>query len=190
MLVRFDVGHYRLDKAPDVDAAACAVCTDERPLRGPAGLADWRLSGLLSRQLQLQRYEGRLGEDMMVATGDRLPFGRVFLVGLGRSSDVDGSMARQITARTGNTLVRAGVGAAVLGLWDLTRERIPFEEALEAFLQGCSRAVVAGASQETFDVHLLSRSSTETGRMTHHLDQRYTGENPAGIELFQLRPKP
>ena len=181
--IHLDVGHYSLDRAPTVDAAACGVGVDERPLRGPAGLADWRLGGLLSRQLLSQRYEGLLGEDLLVASVRRLPFSRIFLLGLGRSGEMDEAMARQVVSRAAGVLLKAGVPSVVLGLWDLTRDRIPFEEGLDAFLKGCARAASHGVSLECLDVHLLARSPTESGRIAHHLDQRLDDPAPAGLEL-------
>jgi len=184
--IQLDVGHYSLDRAPTVDAAACGVGVDERPLRGPAGLADWRLGGLLSRQLLSERYEGRLGEDLLVASVRKLPFSRIFLMGLGRTADMDEDMARQVVSRAAGVLLKAGVPSAVLGLWDLTRDRVPLEDALESFLKGCSRAAAQGVSLEGLDVHLLARSPTESGRIAHHLDQRLEDAAPAGLELGRI----
>lgn len=184
--IQLDVGHYTLDRAPTVDAAACGVGVDERPLRGPAGLVDWRLGGLLSRQLLSERYEGRLGEDMLVASLQRLPFSRIFLLGLGRAADMDEDMARQVVSRTAGVLIKAGVPSVVLGLWDLTRDRVPFEEGLDSFLKGCSRATAQGTELDQIDVYLLARSPTESGRVAHHLDQRLEDAAPAGLELGRI----
>jgi hypothetical protein len=58
---------------------------DERPLRGAAGLADWRLCGRLSRLIKRGRLEGKRGETLMMPPGRRLSFGSVILFGLGSS---------------------------------------------------------------------------------------------------------
>ena len=184
MLVRFDVGHYGLDRVPDLDAVVCAVALDERPLRGLAGLADWRLCGLLSKQLLEQRYGGRLGEDMLVASRPRLPFDKLFLLGLGRIADLDAALARQVIGRAATVLLRAGVTSAALGLWDLTRECMPYEEGFEALLEGLS--LTTTPDDRTLDLYLLARSPTETGRMVHHLDGRLKNRAPTGIELARL----
>ena len=47
---------------------------DERPLRGAAGLCDWRLCGRLSRLLQSSRVAGKWGETTLYPPGKRLPF--------------------------------------------------------------------------------------------------------------------
>ena len=51
-----------------------AVFEDDRPLRGAAGLADWRLCGRLSKLLKANRATGKAGETMLLPPGHRLPF--------------------------------------------------------------------------------------------------------------------
>ncbi len=74
----------RWDEAPR-DALLLPVFLDERPLRGAAGLADWRLCGRLTRLLRASRLSGTRGESLMLPPGRRMTFGRVFLFGLGPS---------------------------------------------------------------------------------------------------------
>ncbi|MDP3276488.1 MAG: M17 family peptidase N-terminal domain-containing protein [Deltaproteobacteria bacterium] len=62
---------------------------DERPLRGYAGLCDWRLCGRLSGLLASRRVQGRVGEKTLLPAGARLPFERLLLVGLGQRSHFD-----------------------------------------------------------------------------------------------------
>ncbi len=183
MEVRLEVSHAPIEHSPAVDAAVCGVVADERPLKGPAGRLDWRLCGLLSRYLIRERYAGTLGEDMLVTTVRRLPFQGIFLFGLGRTAEIDASLSRQLAARCAGVLLKAGVSSTVLGIWDLTRERISFEEGLEAFLIGCSRAKAHGASAEGLHVRLLSRNAAETGRMSHAIDRRIAKPGPEGIRL-------
>ena len=57
--------------------------SDERPLHGAAGLADWRLYGQLSRLITSGHCAGSVGESLMMPAGPRLPFDRIFLFGLG-----------------------------------------------------------------------------------------------------------
>jgi hypothetical protein len=76
----------RLDALGDHDALVLSFFGDERPLRGVAGLCDWRLCGRLSRLLRAGRLSGLRGEvTLMPPPGGRLPFGRLFFFGLGES---------------------------------------------------------------------------------------------------------
>jgi hypothetical protein len=66
---------------------------DERPLRGAAGLCDWRLGGRLSRLLGAgspsARLRGAYGDRLLMPTGPRLPWERLVLFGLGPQADFD-----------------------------------------------------------------------------------------------------
>jgi hypothetical protein len=76
----------RLDGLAGVDALLLSFFADERPLRGVAGLTDWRLCGRLSRLLKAGRLAGARDEVTMVPpAGGRLPFSRILVFGLGPS---------------------------------------------------------------------------------------------------------
>src|SRR5580765_7854906 len=65
------------------DCLVLSVFRDDRPLRGAAGLADWRLCGRLSRLLKNSKATADAGETMMMPPGRRLRFKRVLWFGLG-----------------------------------------------------------------------------------------------------------
>lgn len=70
----------------DESARDCLVLTvfkDDRPLRGAAGLADWRLCGRLSRLVRSSRATGEQGESLLLPPGRRLRFQRIMWFGLG-----------------------------------------------------------------------------------------------------------
>lgn len=65
------------------DCLVLPVFRDDRPLRGAAGLADWRLCGKLSRLLKSSFANGTAGETLMMPPGRRLKFKRLLWFGLG-----------------------------------------------------------------------------------------------------------
>jgi len=69
----------------DRDALLLSTFVDERPLRGAAGLADWRLCGRLSRLIKGEKHSGQRGETLMLPPGRRLRFRRLLWFGLGSS---------------------------------------------------------------------------------------------------------
>jgi len=76
----------RLDALEPTDALVLSFFTDERPLRGVAGLADWRLAGRLSRLLRAGKMTGGRGEvTLLPPSRRRLPFDRLIIFGLGES---------------------------------------------------------------------------------------------------------
>lgn len=67
------------------DTLVLPVFKSDRPLRGAAGLVDWRLCGKLSRLLKAQKATGDAGETMMLPPGKRLRFKRLLWFGLGEA---------------------------------------------------------------------------------------------------------
>jgi hypothetical protein len=65
------------------DCLVLPVFKDDRPLRGAAGLADWRMCGRLSRLVKANKATGEKGESMMLPPGRRLRFARILWFGLG-----------------------------------------------------------------------------------------------------------
>jgi len=83
--------------------------SDERPLRGAAGLADWRLCGRLSRLIKHGKITGRRGETLMLPPGRRLQFPRLLVFGLGDSSRFSEDIYRQHVRWIRDVVDRAGV---------------------------------------------------------------------------------
>ena len=107
----------RIDRL-DVDVLVVPVHRDERPMRSVPGLLDWRLHGLLSRQLRAGRIDGAEGTSTLVSAGDRLPFDRLVLVGLGDSRDLDLERVRAYFDRAMRIFDRLRARRAALALPD------------------------------------------------------------------------
>ncbi len=93
---------------------AVGVFRDERPLRGGAGLADWRLCGGLSRLLVERSFAGELGERALLPSEARLASPRLLLLGLGERGDDDADRYRQRVCEAARQAV--GLGAPTLRL--------------------------------------------------------------------------
>jgi len=78
-----DLGRW--DHSPGGDALVVPLWTDVRPLRGAAGLLDWRLNGRLSQLLREDRLEGEVGEKLLFFT-TRVPWRRILTVGVGQTT--------------------------------------------------------------------------------------------------------
>ena len=71
-----------LDELP-CEAIAVGCATDLLPLVGAAGFLDWRLCGEISRLFADNRFGGREGEQILLASQGRVPPSRIFLFGWG-----------------------------------------------------------------------------------------------------------
>ena len=78
----------------EADLAVAGFFLDERPLRGAAGRADWRLCGAVSELVESGRLRGKVGEVTLVPSMGRLAADRVLLLGLGRRSSFRAGRAR------------------------------------------------------------------------------------------------
>ncbi|HUJ57256.1 MAG TPA: M17 family peptidase N-terminal domain-containing protein [Kofleriaceae bacterium] len=91
------------------DCLVLPVFRDDRPLRGAAGLADWRLCGRLSRLLKHSRATAEAGETLMLPPGRRLRFARILWFGLGESRGYTEERFRKDLAWILGVVTRAGV---------------------------------------------------------------------------------
>ena len=79
------------------DVAVVAFFSDERPLRGDAGHADWRLCGTLSRLIQRGKLSGAWGEAALVPSSGGVRARWVLVLGLGSRAEFDPSRRREST---------------------------------------------------------------------------------------------
>ena len=91
------------------DCLVLPVFRDDRPLRGAAGLADWRLCGRLSRLLKSNRATADAGETMLLPPGRRLRFQRVLWFGLGDAKGYTEDRFRGDLAWIVDVVAKAGV---------------------------------------------------------------------------------
>jgi hypothetical protein len=103
----------RWDRGPGGDALVVPVWSDVRPLRGAAGLLDWRLCGRLSQMLRDGKISGAAGEKLLLATG-RVAWQRVLAIGLGESVAFDEGAFRAVVDCCLDTLRRIGVGSLAI----------------------------------------------------------------------------
>jgi Cytosol aminopeptidase family, N-terminal domain len=105
----------RLDEA-NVELCACGIWNDERPMRGLAGLLDWRLGGRLSALLKSGFLAGEIGESLLVPGKPQVTFEKVLIVGLGSRSGFGDVAFSKSVARITNALEGMRVRRAVIEL--------------------------------------------------------------------------
>ena len=90
------------------DSLVLPVFKDDRPLRGAAGLADWRLCGRLSRLVRSNRATGDKGETLMLPASRRLRFNRILWFGLGDAKGYSDDRFRKDVAWILGVVSKAG----------------------------------------------------------------------------------
>lgn len=91
------------------DTLVLPVFKDDRPLRGAAGLADWRMCGRLSRLVKSSRASAEAGETMLLPPGRRLRFSKVLWFGLGDAKGYSDDRFRKDLAWILGVITKAGI---------------------------------------------------------------------------------
>jgi len=140
-----------LDKWDEVSADALVLTffADERPLRGAAGLADWRLCGRISRLVKKQRATGEVGEQILMPPGGRLPFPSLFVFGLGQIDGFSEGSYREQVQRILAVLDAAKIKSFALQPPGRATGLIAARRALEIWMEETEKA---GSDLETYIV--------------------------------------
>jgi hypothetical protein len=176
---------------PDLDALDALTCeclvltvfADDRPLRGLAGLVDWRLCGRLSALLQRDVLSGGLGQaTLMPMPAGRLAARRLLVVGLGRRAEFEGPRFERACAALLGHVAGIGCHDAALTL----PGRIGLEVSLREALLGFGRALSAAFSAEALlDLRLTLLEAPEVqaelGEPLRELAQRLREEAASAV---------
>jgi hypothetical protein len=103
----------RWDETPR-DTIALPVFKSDRPLRGAAGLVDWRLCGKLSRLVKSNRATGEAGETLLLPPGRRLRFKKVMWFGLGDAKGYSDDRFKHDVGWIIDVVAKAGITEWVL----------------------------------------------------------------------------
>jgi hypothetical protein len=98
----------RWDESPR-DTIVLPVFRSDRPLRGAAGLVDWRLCGKLSQLVKSNRATGEAGETIMLPPGRRLRFKKVLWFGLGDAKGYSDERFKHDVGWIADVVARAGI---------------------------------------------------------------------------------
>ncbi len=124
----------RLDDA-NVELCACGIWSDERPVRGFAGLLDWRLGGRLSALLAAGFATGAQDEALLVPGKPHLPYEKVLVVGLGARTGFGEDAFRRAVTRIASALEGMHVRRAVVELPGRGSDAIGPEQAISLTLE-------------------------------------------------------
>lgn len=122
------------------DVLALSFFREERPLRGAAGLMDWRLCGRLSRLLAAGRLTGTAGEVTLLPPRPRLPFDKLLLLGLGARAEFDETAYAEALRRTFVALSSMKTHSVAMALPGRATGSIAPERALAGLLELSSAA--------------------------------------------------
>lgn len=127
------------------DVALVGVFHDQRPLRGGAGLVDWRLCGWLSTLIREGQLTGEPGRWILVPSGGRLGAPRVLVGGLGDPSALGSADLRRFSSFAAERIAKLAAREAVFDL-ATTGQSLSQESAAASVVAGFGEALaVQGA---------------------------------------------
>ena len=130
----------RLDQVvADVLVTPFFAC--DRPLRGPAARADWRLCGRLAGHLERGELTGEQGEAALLPTGGRMRAPLLLAVGLGPRSDFGEETLRDVARSATERLLGLRSGIAGIALPGEAASRLDTQRAADLVLEGVTGAL-------------------------------------------------
>jgi hypothetical protein len=162
------------------EVAVAGFFETDRPLRGAASRADWRLCGMLSRLVAGGWLSGAADEALLVPTGTRLRAPRLLVVGLGRPSPFGAAeVSRAAASMLGHALDLGleSVALAIPGEWI---GAVPIRPGAEA----CTRGAIEALAERDRDACLrLLVPEAACGRALRGLEAARSRARATGIEL-------
>jgi hypothetical protein len=134
-----------LDPGPIERTAADVIVVfffdSDRPLRGGAGRADWRLCGQLSRLILSGKLTGAPGEAVLVPTGGGLAAPLLIGLGLGPRNTFDVDACEALGREAVTRAQRLGARTVALPLPDPHAGDLDLRERIDALVTGAVRAL-------------------------------------------------
>jgi hypothetical protein len=131
------------------------VFSDERPLRGPAGRADWRLCGRLSELVAAGRLCGRPGEAVLAATFGGLGAPLVLALGLGARAAFDSPGVQAFASEAVRRALALHVATLALPMPEATIDGAELAEREERLLFGAADALASRAAGQPAELRLV-----------------------------------
>jgi Cytosol aminopeptidase family, N-terminal domain len=131
----------------EAELAVAGIFRDDRPLRGGAARADWRLCGRLSELVRDGHLTGACGEALLLPSFGRLGAPRLLILGLGERARFRLTAAQDATREAVGRALDLGVGELVFAPPGIAPDDIPRHA--QAILGGALEAMQARPSSSS-----------------------------------------
>jgi hypothetical protein len=152
----------------------------DRPLRGGAGRADWRLCGQLSRLILSGKLTGAPGEAVLMPTGGGLAAPLLIALGLGSRNTFDLEACEALGREAARRAQRLGARTVALPLPDPQAGDLELRERVDALVTGAVRAL----AELSVDLRLrLVPPLAEVARAQKAVAKLASKHRPASVTL-------
>jgi hypothetical protein len=158
------------------DLLVVGVSPDDRPLRGAAGRADWRLCGELWQLVTSRKWSGALGEAGLLSAAGPLRSPLLLVIGLGHRAELVEDRWRELGSGIVRRALDLQLNRIVLGLVSDAADLGP--EGTRALFVGA----LAAAAERSAQIHLVIAGEGALARLVD-LRPLEGAELPAGVSL-------
>ncbi len=137
-------------KKLETEALIVGFFEDVRPLKGLAGELDWLLCGSLSSLVISKKINGSLGDVALLTSQGKLPFQKIFMLGLGRRASFSPSVLRSVAITAAASAAGAGITKAALECF------LPVSASYDSSLSTLTDGLLQGAQGRDLDISLLA----------------------------------
>jgi hypothetical protein len=139
--VHFVEPDLRAIDTTSAEVIACSVFQDERPMRGLAGLLDWRLAGRLSVIAKNDFLTGAEGEIVLVPGRPYVRFEKILVLGIGPRASFDEGVVRRVLAKLVSALDGLKVRRALVEIPGRASGKLEASQAAELLLECAESAL-------------------------------------------------
>lgn len=157
------------DTLDEVDAQLALILAyrDIRPLKGQAGLLDWRMNGYLSRLMMENKFSGILGEALLMPSGGRVAARELLVLGLGNFREIGDQNIPNYVSLILEKILRKKDKAFCLSLSDLATGMFEWRNTVRLFVSMLS------GKEEKYQVSLLEPEELVEDARRRHMDFSY-----------------
>jgi hypothetical protein len=157
------------DNLDDIDNELALVLTyqDQRPLKGQAGLLDWRLNGYLSRLILNNRFMGQWGEALLMPSNGRVGAKELLVLGLGASQQIGDQNIPNYVSMILEKLLRKKNPSFCLSLSDLVQGMFEWRNTVRLFV-----SMLSGKDSD-YQISLMEPAPFVEDARKRHMDFAY-----------------
>jgi len=162
-----DVYSDKLTKL-SADLLVVTCFKDRRPLRGLAGEVDWYYGGILSRALMDKRFDGTLGEMLLLSTAGKLSIPKVILMGLGESSKYGYAQFKTVSIKLHAALKGLDLQECAVEIDTASTQKLNALKLVEAFRLGEDRSL----RKDPLGITFVVKENEKAGLMQKYFHKR------------------
>jgi hypothetical protein len=165
-MIQLKISNHPLDEIPGQLALVTAF-EDVRPLKGRAGLVDWRLNGRLSKFIRDSKFQGTKGEALLMPTRGRIDSSELLLLGVGPKTTIRDSEIPHLLTLIVEKVLHKKCASFSLSLTDLIPGMFEWRNAVRLFV-----SMISGR-EEDLSVTLVEDGAFVEDAKKRHMDFAY-----------------